>query len=86
MGAQLAMSSGRYGIITGRINRAEAEPLVTVSFPYASPEGYKLEVDGEMKDANTKGVVNEDGKLKTRSLSETTYRGKGSYYRNDPGV
>ena len=36
MGASLAMSSGRYGIITGRINRENGGPLVLVSFPLLS--------------------------------------------------
>ena len=65
MGASLAMSSGRYGIITGRINRSNADPLILVSFPYASPDGYTMEyegADGEMfHTANNKGTVDEKG-------------------------
>lgn len=65
MGASLAMSSGRYGIITGRINRSNADPLVLVSFPYASPEGYTMEYEGEdgemFHTANSKGTVDERG-------------------------
>jgi len=65
MGASLAMSSGRYGIITGRINRVNADPLILVSFPYASPDGYTLEYEkqnGEMHHtANSKGTVDEKG-------------------------
>ena len=65
MGASLAMSSGRYGIITGRINRSNADPLILVSFPYASPEGYTMEyegADGQMfHTANSKGTVDERG-------------------------
>ena len=48
-GAQLAMSSGRYGIVTGLVDRKssgkanqKARPLVIVSFPYASMSGFKL--------------------------------------------
>jgi len=65
MGASLAMSSGRYGIITGRINRSNADPLILVSFPYASPDGYTMEYEsasGEMHHtANSKGTVDEKG-------------------------
>merc|ERR1712193_300949 len=97
MGATLAMSQGRYGIITGKINRnveqADAfqpnqkeqletkknyrrmksgkkpqgiikknpEPLVIVSFPYASMEGYKIDVgEGELH-LNMKGHVLDSG-------------------------
>lgn len=51
-GAQLAMSSGRYGIVTGRIDRKidptdedtnrKAKPLIIVSFPYASMDGFRI--------------------------------------------
>ena len=66
MGTTLAHTSGRYGIITGRLRRfaengTEIKPMVMVSFPYASPEGYTMEVDGEEKNFNNKGIVNKIG-------------------------
>ena len=65
MGASLAMSSGRYGIITGRINRSNADPLILVSFPYASPDGYTMEYESAYGEthhtANSKGTVDEKG-------------------------
>ena len=65
MGTTMANTSGRYGIIAGRMARTgsdgkEVEPLILVSFPYASPEGYTLEIDGRKRDINVKGIVNED--------------------------
>lgn len=59
-GARYASSNTRYGVVTGRIGRGEHESLITVSFPYASPEG--IQMDGDFKGrVNYKGVLDDNG-------------------------
>lgn len=59
-GARFATSNNRYGIITGRIGREGHNSLISISFPYASPEGIKWDDDTVSK-VNYKGVLDKDG-------------------------